>query len=262
MGDSEQSVTSFQLQLVSKLAAARDVRALRAELEAALSSLPESEALPPPALSKDAKAAKAVAVIGGGLSGLTASKRLLEQGHRVILIDKNSYMGGNSAKASSGINGALTPKQSELEIEDSVEQFYRDTMKSSDRSDDSFTASLVRRMVDDSAKAVDWIASRANVKLPDVGQLGGHALPRTHRPSGKLAGAAFISGLERAVMKERDSGRLTVLQGVRLEVFCLVQKTWLPEARPGAFPHACAPYGGFGFLVGVALGKVQLLRLA
>eukprot|EP00949_MAST-11_sp_MAST-11-sp1_P005326 g5326.t1 len=217
MGDSELSVASFQLQLVSKLAAARDVRALRAELEAALSSLPESEALPPPALSKDAKAAKAVAVIGGGLSGFTASKRLLEQGHRVILIDKNSYMGGNSAKASSGINGALTPKQSELEIEDSVEQFYRDTMKSSDRSDDSFTASLVRRMVDDSAKAVDWIASRANVKLPDVGQLGGHALPRTHRPSGKLAGAAFISGLERAVMKERDSGRLTVLQGVRLE---------------------------------------------
>lgn len=38
------------------------------------------------------------AVIGGGLSGLTAALRLLESGASVALIDKAPFFGGNSAK--------------------------------------------------------------------------------------------------------------------------------------------------------------------
>jgi len=48
----------------------------------------------------------------------------------VLLIDKNNTYGGNSAKATSGINGVQTSTQSKLKVEDSVEQFVRDTMKS------------------------------------------------------------------------------------------------------------------------------------
>ena len=43
-------------------------------------------------------------VIGGGLSGLTAAISLVDRGATVILVEKNPFIGGNSAYASSGIN--------------------------------------------------------------------------------------------------------------------------------------------------------------
>ena len=52
-----------------------------------------------------------VIVVGGGLSGLSAAHTILERGGRVLLLDKNNFLGGNSTKATSGINGALTRTQ-------------------------------------------------------------------------------------------------------------------------------------------------------
>lgn len=49
-----------------------------------------------------------VIVIGGGLSGLSAAHSVLEHGGRVLLLEKNPFCGGNSTKATSGINGAAT----------------------------------------------------------------------------------------------------------------------------------------------------------
>ena len=52
-----------------------------------------------------------VIVVGGGLSGLSACHTVLERGANVLLVDKNNFLGGNSTKATSGINGALTNTQ-------------------------------------------------------------------------------------------------------------------------------------------------------
>lgn len=71
-------------------------------------------------------------VIGGGLAGLQASIHLSKiPSLKVHLIDKNSSIGGNSAKASSGINAAETPWQIEThEITSDFEQFKGDIHKS------------------------------------------------------------------------------------------------------------------------------------
>ena len=45
-------------------------------------------------------------VVGGGLAGLSAAHTAMERGSRVLVIDKNPFFGGNSTKATSGINGA------------------------------------------------------------------------------------------------------------------------------------------------------------
>ena len=204
------SVESLRLDIIHGLSSdpGGDVDSLETALEQAL------------ALVKDTRAAQLqtlpVAVIGGGLSGLTASLRLLEAGFHVVLVDKRDFLGGNSAKASSGINGCKTDNQNKLGIDDSANQFYNDTMKCSGRMEGTLTERLVRRMTDDSENAVKWIESRSGVDLPDVGQLGGHSAARTHRPRKRLAGAAFISGLERAVLKYKNSGRLELLKGHKL----------------------------------------------
>ena len=46
-----------------------------------------------------------VIVIGGGLAGLSAAHTILENGGSVCLLDKSAFLGGNSTKATSGING-------------------------------------------------------------------------------------------------------------------------------------------------------------
>jgi len=58
-----------------------------------------------------------VIIVGGGLSGLSAAHTVLEKGGNVVLLDKNSFLGGNSTKATSGIAGALTQTQMKLGIQ-------------------------------------------------------------------------------------------------------------------------------------------------
>ena len=49
---------------------------------------------------------------------------------QVTILDKEAKLRGNSAKASSGINGVDTPAQKALNIADSPQTFYRDTISS------------------------------------------------------------------------------------------------------------------------------------
>merc|ERR1712232_839864 len=68
-------------------------------------------------------------VIGGGLAGMSAANTVLECGGKVVLLDKSSFCGGNSTKATSGINGAGTKGQAAKGIKDSIELFTSDTLK-------------------------------------------------------------------------------------------------------------------------------------
>ena len=90
-----------------------------------------------------------VIIVGGGLAALSAAHTLLERGAGVLLLDKQpsvsrhvcipglltisvfaSFMGGNSTKATSGINGAGTQTQQEQGIPDNAKIFFEDTKRS------------------------------------------------------------------------------------------------------------------------------------
>ncbi len=71
----------------------------------------------------------ATVIVGTGLAGLTCANQLLELGKSpVILLDKTGTIGGNSTKASSGINGAHTRTQEAQNSQDKPELFYQDTV--------------------------------------------------------------------------------------------------------------------------------------
>ena len=135
-----------------------------------------------------------VIVIGSGLAGLSAALTILESGGNVILIEKASNLGGNSSKASSGINAVLTDHQKKKKIVDSIELFFKDTMKSSCHNEDPYKT-LVTQLVNKSESAVTWLEKRG-VNLNQVAILGGHSNPRTHRPDTNiLVGIEIISKL-------------------------------------------------------------------
>jgi len=133
-----------------------------------------------------------VIVVGGGLSGLSAAHTVLERGGRVLVLDKNSFLGGNSTKATSGINGALTRTQVKLGIKDSVEAFYDDTAKSAK---DKLRPELVKVLTGNSGSAVEWLQDRFALDLSLVSQLGGHSFPRTHRGKERFPGMTITYAL-------------------------------------------------------------------
>jgi succinate dehydrogenase/fumarate reductase flavoprotein subunit len=92
---------------------------------------------------------KQVIVIGGGLSGLSAAHTALEHGAKIILIDKNPFCGGNSTKATSGLNAALTKTQIRKGIDDSAEIFEKDTARSANlgKSEETYPLAKVIKLL-------------------------------------------------------------------------------------------------------------------
>lgn len=78
-------------------------------------------------------------------------------------------MGGNSTKATSGINGAYTRSQQALKIQDSVKEFYDDTVKSAR---DLARPDLIKVLTYQSADAVHWLQDVFNLDLTLVSRLG------------------------------------------------------------------------------------------
>lgn len=83
--------------------------------------------------------------------------------------DCAGFFGGNSTKATSGINGALTRTQTDLGIQDSVKQFYEDTLKSAR---DKARPDLIKVLTYKSAAAVEWLQDVFNLDLTLVSRLG------------------------------------------------------------------------------------------
>lgn len=117
-------------------------------------------------------------IVGGGLAGLSAAHEAYLRGCNLVLLDKQGFLSGNSGKATSGINGALTRTQINLSIKDSVEQFYQDTLATAK---DRANPDLIKALTYNSADAVQWLQEVFDLDLSLVSRLGGHSQPRTHR---------------------------------------------------------------------------------
>ncbi|GJN75946.1 flavocytochrome c [Purpureocillium lilacinum] len=157
-----------------------------------------------------------VIVVGGGLSGLSAAHTIYLAGGNVVVLDKQGFFGGNSTKATSGINGALTRTQVEHGIQDSVKQFYDDTLKSAR---DKARPDLIKVLTYKSAAAVEWLQDVFNLDLTLVSRLGGHSQPRTHRGhDAKFPGMAITYALMQRLeeLAEAEPHRVEIIKKARV----------------------------------------------
>lgn len=140
------------------------------------------------------KKSNSVIVVGSGLAGLAASSELVSRNIPVHILERQAKPGGNSIKASSGINGV--PTRFQVPGSDSVSDFYNDTVKSvSPRLMDSLTETreaLISTLTKNSASAVHWLVDEKGIDLSRVAQLGGHSRARTHRGAGPTPPGASI----------------------------------------------------------------------
>lgn len=141
-----------------------------------------------------------IVVVGAGGAGLTAAVIAKDNGADVIVLEKMPYIGGNTLRATGGLNAAGTKYQKAAGIEDTPDIHFEDTMKGGYHKNNP---TLVRIMVDFANDAVEWL-NRLGANLVNVAISGGSTNPRSHAPEGGAAvGPAIVDTLEQAA-KDRD----------------------------------------------------------
>ena len=145
-------------------------------------------------------------IIGGGLAGLTAAyESYLKTNNtlKILLIEQMSSLGGNSKRATSGINFLETDPQKTSKIDDNYHLFFNDTLKSGKNLNDP-------HLLDTFSKGkkflYDYYTNIFGVDIKLVGQLGGHSVARTHRPTDSrfVIGFYLISKISKKILESSD----------------------------------------------------------
>ena len=139
-----------------------------------------------------------VVIIGAGGAGMTAAVMLHQAGVDFVILEKMPYVGGNTTKATGGMNAAETHYQKEQGIEDSVELFAQDTMKGGHDINDP---DLVRTLAEKSAEAIDWLDS-IGANLPKISFSGGASTNRIHAPADGSAVGNYLVDKFSPLLKE------------------------------------------------------------
>ena len=126
-----------------------------------------------------------IVVIGAGGAGLSAAVAAAETAGslKIIVLEKQHIIGGNTNSSTGGINAAETDIQKGLGIEDSKQLFYDDIMKGGKYEN---IPSLVQNFVEHAPVTISWLTG-LGADLSDVGLMGGSSVKRTHRPQGGTA---------------------------------------------------------------------------
>ena len=155
-----------------------------------------------------------IVIVGAGGAGLSAAVAAAETDGslKIIVLEKQGIMGGNTNYSTGGINAAETDVQRSLGIEDSKDLFYDDTMRGGKQEN---IPALVRNLVEHAPVTISWLIG-LGTDLSDVGLMGGSSVKRTHRPQGGAAiGPHLMKVLQTASNKDnieiRTSNKVTGL---------------------------------------------------
>ena len=142
-----------------------------------------------------------IVVVGAGGAGLSAAVAAAESDAslKIIVLEKQHIIGGNTNSSTGGINAAETDIQKGLGIEDSKQLFYDDIMKGGKYEN---IPSLVENFVEHAPVTISWLTG-LGADLSDVGLMGGSSVKRTHRPQGGTAIGPHLM----KVLKEATSNK-------------------------------------------------------
>lgn len=98
-----------------------------------------------------------IIVVGGGAAGMTAAITAVDEGAKVILLEKSAVLGGNTVCAANGINAADSAVQLENEkyneVKASVEGLEDLQMNNEDAREE-----LVKAFAENSGETIDWLS--------------------------------------------------------------------------------------------------------
>lgn len=170
------------------------IKAVTAALEKAGADVEALKNIKPEEIEIKVKDREAdIVIIGAGGAGMSAAVEAAGSGKSVIIVEKMPIVGGNTNRATGGINAAETSIQEQEGIKDTIETFYEDTFKGGKEENDPELLSI---LVENSAEAVDWL-NELGAGLTRVSLSGGATNPRIHTPAdGSAVGPVVVSVLQ------------------------------------------------------------------
>ncbi|MDK6802644.1 flavocytochrome c [Lactobacillus mulieris] len=152
-----------------------------------------------PKESSEIAASYDAVIVGAGGTGLTAAMQAHELGLKVAVFEKNEGLGGNTNKASSGMNASESNVQYAQGIIDNKEDFYKETLKGGGLLNDR---DMLRYFVDHSAIAISWLEEHG-IDLTDLTITGGMSKKRAHRQASMApVGGYLVTGLLKKIQEE------------------------------------------------------------
>lgn len=135
-----------------------------------------------------------IVIIGAGGAGLAAAVQAKQAGaENIIVLEKMPMTGGNTNKATGGMNAAESTPQKNAGIEDSIETMIADTMKGGKNLNDP---ELVKVLATEAKDGIDWLIG-LGADLNEVARAGGATNDRIHRPVGGAAvGPTIVKTLD------------------------------------------------------------------
>lgn len=184
-----------------------------------------------------------ILIIGAGLAGIVCALRLLDQGRRVLLLDRDSepHLGGLAKESFGGILLVDTPEQRRQRIHDTPERALQDWLRfgafGHDESMDHWPRRWAEHYVHDCMQDVyHWLRAQGLSFLPlplwvERGMTpdgGGNSVPRWHVVWG--TGQGLMRTLVQRLQQHPQRDRLTLLCNHRVETL---------QTQAGAV-HGCA----------------------
>lgn len=117
-----------------------------------------------------------IIIVGAGGAGMIAAMKAFDAGASVLLIEKTSNAGGNTNRASGGVDAAGTALQAAAGIEDSPEQFAKDMLRVGKNND----MELVEYFTSQGQAAIEFCESIGFEFSPTI-QIQYTDPPRSHR---------------------------------------------------------------------------------
>jgi succinate dehydrogenase/fumarate reductase flavoprotein subunit len=160
-----------------------------------------------------------VLVVGGGGSGLAAAVQAAQLGASVVLVEKNSELGGTSARAVGSVSASLTRFQRQKGIQDSLEEHFEDLGVLAGENAGRDNLQLRRVYVENTGDTLAWLESlgvaffgpmpeppNRHPRMHNVLPNAGAYIHRLHRAARKL-GVRIVTGT-RVHGLLRDGGRV------------------------------------------------------
>ncbi len=122
-----------------------------------------------------------IIIVGAGSAGMCCAIRAAEHGRKVLVIEKDSIVGGTLHLTAGHISAGGTRRQREKGIEDSPEKHYEEVMNISHQ---TANPAIVKLATDLAPKTIDWLDDLGFDFAPETPAIiYGHApyaTPRTH----------------------------------------------------------------------------------
>jgi fumarate reductase flavoprotein subunit len=184
-----------------------------------------------------------IIVAGGGTSGMALAIFAAQRGAKVLVIERNTQLGGTLHMSSGQLSAAGTRLQQRRAIHDTPQMHFDDAMRISRATSD---ARYLRRVVDHAAETLHWLLDNGFEVMPDHPIIY-HAhepyqVPRTYFGPNKAIG--ILNAIKPLYEAQERAGRIKTLLGTQVTTLIRHDSAGIQGVRyrdtPGATADATA----------------------